>query len=309
MKQKKLTIVFPSLENGFYQDLARRIGAACEEISRPVELRAAQEIDLLTQESLKERVLLLAMPSECLGAVDNSGRFLSSVARAKKRILLLAEAVEDEGCRVQFDLPVEYDAFVDVGFEPQEEKAADFSVPYHLLLNGPTKPERRVLKSKFSGEKRNIPWTLVGNMVRERAQLLADLVERVDPGGFVFMPKSHVPGRKILLENDHWRISPSALSKVLRNTRYYVWCSRPGVEHYESFRFTDALLAGAVPCKIGGENFRKAPSIPCIFSSVEDFGERIENAGFDRMFADARDFYLSCGLLSENLERILDDVV
>jgi hypothetical protein len=305
LKRDTLTIVFPPSGNFSYRDLARRIAVACEEIAQPVELCAAHKVNLLAEESLKDRVYVLVMPSECLGSIDNTGTFLSRVASAKKRILLIGEPVEDEACEAQLDLPIAYDALVDVGFVSQEAKAADLPVPYHFLFNGPTRSERQTLQGVASDEKRGIPWTLVGTMVPKRVSLVAELVERVDPGGFVFMPKSRMPRRKTLLATDHWRISPFELSKVLRRTRYYVWCSRHEFKHFESFRFVDALLAGAVPCKIDEKGSWKDTRIPGVFPSVEGFKDCIDDEGFDRMSADAREFYLNCGLLSDSLEKVL----
>jgi hypothetical protein len=307
LKRDKLTIVFPPSGNVTYRDLARRIAVACEEIAQPVELCAAHKVNLLAEESLKERLYVLVMPSLCLDSIDDTGQFLSRVASAKKRILLLGEPVEDEACGAQLKLPIAYDALVDVGFVSQEAKAADLPVPYQFLFNGPTRFQRRALQAEASDEKRSIPWTLVGSMVKKRAELVAELVEKVDPGGFVFMPKSRVPKRKALLATDHWRMSPFGLARVLRRTRYYVWCSGHEFKHYESFRFVDALLAGAVPCKIDEEGPWKDTRIPCVFPSVEGFKECIDKEGFDRMFADAREFYLTRGLLSENLEKVLRD--
>ncbi|MGF1472186.1 MAG: hypothetical protein ACFB50_10660 [Rubrobacteraceae bacterium] len=304
-----LEIIFSEDGNIFYQELASRIATACEEISYPAKLRSAQEIERLAKEDLQERVAVLVMPSECLISVGNSREFLSAVASAKKRILLLAEAMEDKWWEAQFQLPVEYDAFVDVGFVSQEEKTASLSAPYHFLFDGPTEPQRRVLERGVSSEKRSIPWTLVGNMGEGRAELLMDLIEEVNPGGFVFLPKAHARRRQAILEKTHWMLSPSELSRVLKHTRYYVWCSRHSFKYYESFRFIEALLAGAVPCKIVGEDFWKETDVPCIFSSVEDFGKRIRSVGFDRMFQSSRDYYLSWGLLSEHLRKVLDDVL
>ena len=306
---KPLEIIFPEDGNILYQELASRIATACKEISYPAKLRSAQEIARLAKEDLKERVVILVMPSECLVSVEDGREFFSRVASAKKRILLLAEAVEDKWWEAQFQIPLEYDAVVDVGFISQEEKTVGLSIPYHFLFDGPTGPQRHILERGVSREGRSIPWALVGKMGEGRAELLAELVEEVDPGGFVFLPKAHAPRRQAILAKAHWRLSPSELSRVLRHTRYYVWCSRHSFKYYESFRFREALLAGAVPCKIAGEGFWKEIDIPYVFPSVADFGKHARSVGFNRMFQSSRDYYLSGGLLSEQLRKVLEDVL
>lgn len=238
-------------------------------------------------------------PWECVRWIASKEKFLSQIALARKRILVLAEAVETGWFTRQFELPVQYDALIDVGFASQKHKLPNFELPYRFLFNGPTRQEEQKMARTPSSERR-IPWTFVGHSKEDRVKLAAELVEKIDPGGFLFLPK---PGSGV--KEGKGAISPSGLASVLSQTRYYVWRSHHEFAYYESFRFIDAILQGAVPCKIDGGNVWKRSGIPGIFPSVEALGDRIKGEGFSSMLESARKFYSSQGRLADRLEEAL----
>jgi hypothetical protein len=125
-------------------------------------------------------------------------------------------------------------------------------------------------------------------------------MEKLGPGGFVFLPGAG------MVREGHGTIGPSGLASVLSRTEYYVWNSYHEFAYYESFRFREAVLAGAVPCKIDAEAASwERIGIPGVFPSVDAFRESIRSEGFVRMRESAREFYLSRGRLSDHLEKTL----
>jgi len=103
-------------------------------------------------------------------------------------------------------------------------------------------------------------------------------------------------------------IGPAGLSSGLSRTRYYVWTSHHEFLYYESFRFLEAILVGAVPCKIDGRAAWKQLGIPGIFPTVQALCDTVHSEGFSSMRNSAKAFYLSQSSLANHLERILEDV-
>ncbi len=299
----RFLIVYPSAGNIFYEHLSRRLAAACVEGSREVTLCAAAELGGMEKGWLEDATLALVNPSECTLGLSNTGEFISRISVARKKVMVLAEAIENRWFKGQFRLPISYDAVIDVGFVSQKEKLPDSDVPYHFLFNGPTREEKRKIEqSKPSG--RSIPWTFVGHRRDDRFALAAELVERLDPGGFLFLPN---PGTGVV-RMKNGKIGPSGLEAVLSRTEYYVWMSHHTFMYYESFRFIEALTGGAVPCKITHETEWEQSGIPGIFPSVRAFCKVARSEDSTAMMDAAKEYYLSKGLLADHLGEILESV-
>jgi hypothetical protein len=296
-----ILIVYPSRGSAFHETFARRLAAAADEGLRGALVRSSAEVSEMDEEQLAGATLGIVSPWECAQFVGNRERFFARLSAAKKRITVLAEAVEIKWFSWQFRLPIRYDALIDVGFASQKHKLPpSFDLPYHFLFNGPTREEERTIKAASTSSKRPIPWAFVGHIREDRARLASELVEELDPGGFVFLPTAGAGVRK-----GKGMISPSSLANVLSKTRYYVWRSHHEFAYYESFRFIEAILAGAVPCKVDVGGTWKQPGIPNVFPSVQALRRCIESEGFPSMLGAAREFYLSRGRLADHLEEAL----
>lgn len=295
-------VVYPSAGSVFYKDLGRRLARACEEISLPVTSCSSAELRDMDNTSLQDATLLIVNPWECAHELVDKPKFYERLAGARKRVMVLAEAVEFRWFDAQFDLPITYDALIDVGFASQENKLDHSSLPYIFLFHGPTLEEEKAL-FRMSALKRPIPWAFVGHRRDDRIEVAAELIDKVDPGGLVFMPD---PGQGV--RQGKGMIGPSGMASSLARTQYYVWRSLHTFRYYESFRFREAILAGAAPCKIDPEVPWDDHDIPGIFSSVEDFAQADENKGFESIQGAARDFYLSGGRLANHLKGVLASV-
>lgn len=294
-----MLIVYPAWGSAFHEGLARRLATARREGSEETHVCSSAEMRDMDTERIANATVAVVSPWECARWITGKEKFFSQLSVAHKRILILAEAVETGWFTRQFELPVRYDVLIDVGFASQEHKLPNFELPYRFLFNGPTRQEEQIMAREPSSE-RSIPWAFVGHSKEDRVRLAVELVEKIDPGGFLFLPR---PGSGV--KEGKGAVSPSGLGAVLSQTRYYVWRSHHEFAYYESFRFIDAILHGAVPCKIDGGEVWKQSGIPGIFPSVEAFRDRIQSDGFSSMLEDAREFYSSRGRLSDRLEEAL----
>lgn len=298
----KLLIVYPQAGSAFYETLGRRLLVSCEEKSRDVTLRSAAEVCEMEFGSLDETTVAMIAPAQCRHGLPDREKFFRSVSGARKRLMVLAESVETEWFENQFKVPLEFDALIDLGFVSQEEKLNGFETPYLFLFNAPTREERQAVE-RASATGRKIPWATVGHERRDRVQLAHDLFSEWDPGGFVFLPPAGV-----MIKKENGMIGPDGLHALLEKTQYYVWESLHEYDYYESFRFREALLAGAMPCKIDRRKDWQDTGIPGIFPSVEAFAETARDKGFEVILDSAKEFYFSHGLLSDSLEGVLERV-
>jgi hypothetical protein len=240
-------------------------------------------------------------PVACAATASQRSQFFSKLALARKRIAVLAEAVESTRYRQQSRLPVNFDAIFDVGFVSQRDKHPLPDVPYHFVFNGPTKEEEQVVAELVPSRERCIPWTVVGHQTPNNLNLVAELMDyKLYQGGFCLLQHRRHRGRK-----GERLLSSSALAAVLSRTNYYVWPSDDPFAYYESFRFVQALLAGAVPCKIAGDQVCERSDIPGTFPSVRSFWARAQDEGHWPMYCAAREFYMSGGTLAKHLEKAL----
>ena len=298
----KFLVVYPQAGNVFYEELGRRLVAAFEENSRSAGLCSASAMCGMDDGELRGTSVVMIAPAQCYNGLPDRDGFSSLVSGARKRLAFLAESVETVWFENQFKVPVEFDALIDLGFVSQHEKLDSFGIPYFFLFNGPTREEKEVVE-RTSSDDRPIPWATVGHDRGGRVELADDLVRRFDPRGLVFLPPSGV-----LVRKENGMIGPEGLHALLRKTRYYVWKSLHEFDYYESFRFREALMAGAMPCKLDDTAVWESAGIPGVFPSVEAFVERANAEGFEALLGSAKDFYFSRGLLADGLEEVLDGV-
>lgn len=304
-KTDELLIVYPQAGHDLYRELGQRLRIACEENSRNVSLSSADAVCDMGKEELADTTVAILAPAQCYWSLSDRDEFSLRLAEARSRLAVFAESVETEYFGNQFNVPIDFDALIDIGFVSQESRLGDFGLPYHLLLNGPTREEKqRIERASLSG--REIPWAMLGHNKGGRLELAHELMQSFDPQGFVFLPQSGISVRK-----DRGMVGPEELDRLLQNTQYYIWNGQHRVTYYESFRFREAILAGAVPCKIESENALyewEANGIPGFFPSLESFIETANDEGFENLYESARDFYLSQGLLADHLDEVLESL-
>jgi hypothetical protein len=312
MMGHQLLIVYPASDDALYREygepdllllstMARRVFAACRERSQEVAIHSSRELLEVPADQLRRVSAVVVDPMECAATSGDEPLFYSKLSSTLKRIVVLAEPAESVRYGQQFCLPVTFDAVFDIGFVSQGKRHPLSEVPYHFVFNGPTREERQMVAESPPSRERHIPWTAVGSRSSSYLTLVADLVDRkFYPGGFCFLQHSNQEGRK-----GTGLLSPSGLSAVLEKTAYYVWTSDSSFASYESFRFIQAVLAGAVPCKIEAGHSWEKSDIPGIFPSVRSFCAKVQEEGHWSMYCSSRDFFMSKGLLTEHLEKAL----
>jgi hypothetical protein len=280
--------------------LARRLFAACRERLWEIAVCSSRELLNLTTDELSRATPAVVDPVECAATSGDKSKFFSKLTNARKRIIVLAEAVESTRYRQQFHLPAKFDAIFDIGFVSQEYKHQFPDVPYHFVFNGPTKEEEQTMAELSPSQERRIPWAVVGPRTPNHLNLVAELMDKIYSGGFCFLQHPLQQGRK-----GTGLLSSSGLAAVLSKTNYYVWSSEDSFAYYQSFRFIQALLVGAVPCKIDGTHSWEKSDIPGIFPSVRSFCMRVQEKDYWSMYCSAKEFYMSKGPLAEHLEKAL----
>jgi SAM-dependent methyltransferase len=288
-----LVIVFPARGNAFYIELALRMFSAAR--------RLREDVACLSSDTLADRtpglshgIAAIVCPSECALSGQRSVRRLREF---DARLAIVAESVGTQWYRGHFDLGLTYEALIDVGFVSQEAQHPFPSVPYRFLFNAPT-PEEHVSISFRERSARPIPWAVIGHYTQERLHLVSELLGRVGAQGFVFLP----PLRPV--RQDQARLSPPTVRSLLSRTRYYVWCAHHQFPYFESFRFLDGLLAGAVPCKLDAGEFVSS-AIPGVYSSLEALCDQLTSGNPWSAYEEARSFYLSKGSLPDRVQAVL----
>jgi hypothetical protein len=313
MLEHPLLIVQPERDSGHrwgYEEpnllalatLARRLFAACSERWQAVAICSSRELLDISADRLRRVTAAVVDPMGCAATSGDEQRFFSKLTGARKRVLVLSEATETARYGRQFRLPADFDAVFDIGFVPQGDRYPRFEVPYHFVFNGPTEEEEQIISEQSPSQERCIPWAVVGSRTPRHLNLVAELTDHnLYAGGFCFLEHHTQQGRR-----GTGLLSPSGLTAVLSKTNYYVWSSDDPLEYYESSYFIQALLAGAVPCKIvAGHTSREESDIPGIFPSVRSFFDRVQEEGYWSMYCSSRDFYTSRGLMAGHLEEAL----
>lgn len=302
LRQERLLIVHRRAGDIAYRTLAHRLATACEESSREATLCTATDLKDMGTDQLGDATVALVDPLGCSQEADDSRELFSRLSAARKRLAVLAEAAETDRFGRQFRLPIRYDALIDVGFVSQKEKLAGSDVPYLFLSDGPTSREKQTITQRKPSQ-RPIPWAVVGQNTEEQVRLAAELMEKLDPAGFVYLPNVGQEARR-----RYDQVGLSGLAAVLSETEYYVWGPDHDTAHYESFRFLEAVLAGAMPCKINRGVARKQSGVPGVFPSIKAFVASARREGFAPIQDSAREYYLSRGGLAGHLEEVLEHV-
>lgn len=297
-----VTVVYPQAGNAVFHALARRLADAGEEAGRSVVLLPASSVCALGRRDLAGKMVLIVQPGQCSRGLPDRDAFLQRLSEARKRVAVCAEPAGSAFFENQFKVAIDFDAIIDIGFLSQADQLKNFGVPYLFLFNGPTREDASAIEeTSVSG--RPICWSLVGHAREDRVRLAHDLADALDPGGLVFLPP-----RGVVIQQSRGMIAAEGLNKLLRKTRFYIWASLHEVNYYESFRFREAILAGAVPCKMDPRTGWESADVPGIFPSVDSLRESIENNGYETLCEEAKAFYLSQDLLSDGLREALERV-
>jgi hypothetical protein len=241
-------VIIPGTVNYFYNLSGERIAEALRELGFAVEIRTLPEC----VEDDYDWCLLSSI-TEILHAYGDEGAGLARLETLRGRYRSMASLtlecvstpwhhrIRELSTRAGADL------ILDLGLYDQGEflDPADRS-GYRFVFSGLTRSERRQLDDLDEEyASRTIPWAFVGQVTPERAALVDHLIQKVDPRGFVYMP-----GTAPYTEKGSPHLNQQQFERVLRQTRYQIWCSHHSYFYMETERFRTSLLTGGVPIKI-----------------------------------------------------------
>jgi len=149
------------------------------------------------------------------------------------------------------------DAILDFGFQNRSALLApSVRSVYHFIPNGLTPSEQEAVNQEKSEQERSIPWVFIGLASARRVSVVNDLITRLDPRGFVYMPNEGTVASKTVQQ-----LNQRQYETVLRKCHYHIWYSQHQHFCLESERFRLSLLAGCVPIKIAPEDQDKPSSL------------------------------------------------
>jgi hypothetical protein len=301
----RIVLVYAPTQNAFYVNFARRLYLACREGGIRADLVSPDSVHRLPPGQVQRSTAILVNPQDLVYSLAEREPFYETLPKFRSCIMVLAEAVETNWFAHQFRLPVPISAFVDVGFVPQETKLSDQGyshIPYKFLFNGLLRSERERVAAinATEGARRPIPWAFIGHKTLERVSLARWLVEEVDAKGAIFLPNQ---GRG--MRPGSGAISPLGMDLLLKNSRYYVWMAHHDFAYYESFRFREAVLNGAVPVKLDSRFHSEHSSIPGVLSSREELASFLTEGSYEQAYEAARAYYLDHKGLEDELREVL----
>jgi hypothetical protein len=241
-------VLIPKTVSYFYNLSGHRIAEAVRDLGFDVDVStladcAEDEYDWCLLSSINE--ILQAYGDEVAGLekIESLRRRWRSMASLTLECASTAwhHRIRDLSLRAGADM------ILDLGLHDQAELVDDAERSlYQFVFSGLTTSERGQLDGlddDLAG--RTIPWAFVGQLTPDRAALVDQLVRTVDPRGFVYMPGT-MPYR----EKGSAHLNQQEFERVLRSTRYQIWCSHHAYFYMETERFRTSLLTGSVPIKV-----------------------------------------------------------
>jgi len=308
-QEARIVLVYAPAQNAFYVNFARRLYLACREGGIKAELVNSDSVHRLPPGQVQRSTAVLVNPRDLVSDLPDRAPFYETLPKFRSCIIVLAEAVETNWFAQQFRLPVPISALVDVGFVTQQTKLSDQGyshIAYRFLFNGLLRRERERVAAINATEsaKRPIPWAFIGHKTLERVSLARWLVEEVDAKGAIFLPNQ---GRG--MRPGSGAISPLGMDLLLKKSKYYVWMAHHDFAYYESFRFREAVLNGAVPVKLDSKFQSEHSSIPGIVSSREELASFLAEGNYEQAYEAARAYYLDHKGLEDELREVLLDEI
>ena len=241
-------VVIPGSVNYFYNTNGRRAAEALEALGLAVEVRGPEGLG----DAVGRDLLLVSNVAEVVHAIGREDEALAALRRAAAgagaAAALSLDSVMTPWFRRTLDLcaAAGIGAVLDLGLWDQrpylEPEAA---ARYRFVPDGLTPSERSALPAADDGGPRPIPWAFVGHATPDRIGFVDELIARVDPSGFVYMPPLEP-----ITESGTPHLGPEQFRRVLERSRYHVWCSHHHHFYMEPERFRLPLLAGCVPLKV-----------------------------------------------------------
>ena len=224
--RRRLSIVYPSLGNAFYFQLAKRLRDAVSELGVEANLIGSSNLDCLGGSWATSVPAFIVSPKECFLSGSD---MMDNLANAPFRAAVLADCVGTRWYRNTLTLDMEFDLVLDVGFLNQGSLQSSQAVPYRLLFNAPLPAEIESIaraNEALAVSKLGTDWTPDPRAGRTCGTSLLCTGYGV--------PVLATPSSRPAFGR---HAQPTALHCVLQATNIYVWRSHHSLPYYESFRF------------------------------------------------------------------------
>lgn len=276
-------VLIPGSINYFYNLNGRRIAEALRDLGFAV--------DVCTLATCPERDYdwcVLVNITEVALSVGDGDAGLEQIRAVGRRCRALASCALDCVTTRWFEAlldccaTTDVRAILDLGLIDQSVHLSERArALYHFVPSGLTTSERRQLDAlEAAGEERPIPWAFIGHFTPHRAALVDYLVRVVDPRGFVYLPQL-AP----YTEKDSPHLNQRQFERVLRLTRYQLWCSHHHYCYMEPERFRTSLLTGSVPVKVMESRASLPRSAPFRYLMIaeDDLPQWLGEGAFERV--------------------------
>jgi hypothetical protein len=273
-------VLIPGMVNYFYNLNGRRIAEALRELHFKVDIG-----QLATCPEREYDWCILVNITEVLAGFGDQAAGLEKIRALRKRCRAMASCSLDCVATPWYHRLQEYctqagvEAILDLGLYDQRAYLPEASrAMYHFIPSGLTSSEVRELEAATGTDsERNIPWAFIGHLTPERAAIVDFLIQAVDPRGFVYLP-----GLAPYTEKGSPHLNQQQFERVLRHTRYQVWCSHHSHFYMEPERFRTSLLTGGVPVKVVESRGKLPKSVPFSYLLVEEsqLHERLQERVF-----------------------------
>ncbi len=246
-------IVIPGSVNHFYNTAGRRVAEALSTLG--YQTRLADPSQLVSGSSWGELCLIIN-----IAEVGHAARALGLdevawLKRLRARFAFIGslgmESVHTEwfGQIAQLSRRTGIEIVLDLGLLDQEDQitpADRRNVTYRFVPDGLTDSERVGFESRRDqAGPRPIPWCFIGHLTSQRAAFVDELVHRIDPRGFAYMP-----GVEPYTEVGSPHLNHDQFLRVLEHSDYHVWCSHHDSFYMELERFRLSALTGCIPLKV-----------------------------------------------------------
>jgi hypothetical protein len=282
MPRCALVLISGKNNNYFYNLCGRRLAETLRELGFDVDLATLADYPVKRYDWC-----VLANISEVMSAIGNREAAFEKLRALKQSCAVMTSAALEcvsahwFGVVLEQTRALEIESLLDIGLHDQRAGLpADACAMYHFLPAGLTTSELRRLDEPNADERRTIPWAFVGHQTPQRVAFVDYLVQHVDPAGFVYLPHLHTP----VLEHGSPHINQEQFERVLRHTRYQIWCSHHDAFYVESERFRMSLLAGSVPVKVLPDG-QPIPPVPFSYLMIQgrDLGARLRSCDFHEL--------------------------
>jgi hypothetical protein len=193
-------------------------------------------------------------------------------------------------------MPGQLTEIIDVCVAPQTDLKSINGIPYCRIPEAFCAAE--LLDIEPWSEGRPLPWAMLGHSNGARAALVAACIDRLHPGGLVFMPPVRPYSSEAALER-------SAVHRVLQRADLYVWGSHHAVPYHEGLRALHAVAAGAIPCKIDPLHYARFSAIPWVYPNLVELKAACTRLGLAELYSRARTYLESSGTMGALLVEAL----